>query len=189
MINTLVALLAALTLGTIVLLLIEIDPILPKVRSLIAASAEDPMQIVRQADVPLRKSKWENVVIHATGCEGAEISRLCHFIISPRRDGDDFVIESTALWRRQGHSLHILGPNGHLSESSISVCMVGDYTTRRPPEGQFRQLLALVRSLQFDFRIAKGHVYLYRDLDVGTLSPGRAFSGESFTARLLRTGK
>lgn len=189
MINTLVALLATLTAGTIILMLMETDPILPKVRSLIAASDEDPMQIVRETDVPMRGGKWENIVVHSTGSEGAEIARLCHFIISPRSAGEGYAVESTALWRRQGHSLHIIGPNGHLSESSIAVCLVGDYTTSRPADGQFRQLLALVRTLQFDFRIAKGHVYLYRDLDVGTFSPGRAFSGDAFAARLLRTGK
>ena len=188
MINTLVGLLAALTVGTIILMVLETDPVVPKVRSLIAASDDDPMQIVRQTDKPLRSGKWENVVVHATGNEGASIARLCHFVIAPG-DGDDFKVESTTLWRAQAHSLHVLGPNEHLSESSIAVCLVGDFTANRPPEKQLRQLLALVRSLQFDFRIAKGHVYLYRDLDTGTFSPGRAFPESTFTARLLRTGR
>ena len=189
MINTLVGLLAALTVGTITLMVMETDPVVPKVRSLIAASDEDPMRIVRDTDVPLQSDTWESIVVHATGSEGAEITRLCHFIIAPRSEGDGFDIESTLLWRTQGHSLHILGTNEHLSQSSIAVCLVGDYTATRPPERLLRQLLALVRSLQFDFRIAKGHVYLYRDLDTGTFSPGRAFPESSFTARLLRTGR
>ena len=188
MINTLVGLLASLTVGTIILMVMETDPVVPKVRSLIAASDDDPMRIIRGTDAPLRSDKWDSIVVHATGCEGAEITRLCHFIIAPG-SGGGFEVESTALWRRQDHSLHILGANSHLSQSSIAVCLVGDYTARRPPDRQLRQLMALVRSLQFDFRIAKGHVYLYRDLDEGTFSPGRAFSGRSFTARLLRTGR
>lgn len=187
MINTLVGLLAALTVGTIILMLLEVDPVKPKVRSLIATSDDDPMQIVRDTTMPLRSGKWENVVVHATGSEGAEIARLCHFIIAPRSDGDGFEVQSTELWRMQAHSLHVLGPNEHLSESSIALCLVGDFTATRPPDKQLRQLMALVRSLQFDFRIAKGHVYLYRDLDTGTFSPGRAFPESTFTARLLRT--
>jgi len=189
MINTLVSLLAALTVGTIILMVMETDPVVPEVRSLIAASEEDPMRIVRDTDVPLRSDTWENIVVHATGAEGPGITRLCHFIIAPRDAGNGFDISSTPLWRSQRHSLHVLGTNEHLSSSSIAVCLVGDYTADRPPERQMRQLLALVRSLQFDFRIARGHVYLYRDLDTSTFSPGRAFPASSFTARLLRTGR
>ena len=189
MINTLVGLLAALTVGTIILMVMETDPVVPKVRSLIATSDDDPMRIVRDTDVPLHGQAWENIVIHATGSEGPEITRLCHFIIAPGAEGGEgFNIESTSLWRTQGHSLHVLGTNEHLRQSSIAVCLVGDYKADRPPERQLRQLLALVRSLQFYFQIAKGHVYLYRDLDTGTFSPGRAFPASSFTARLLRTG-
>ena len=184
MINTLAVLLAALTVGTIVLMLLETDPIIPKIRSLIAASDVDPMKIVRDTDAPL--VKWTEVVVHATGAEGPDIARLCHFVIAPDAEGTGYEVQATGLWRRQGNSLHILGPNSDLSETSISVCLVCDFSLRRPTDAQFRQLMALVRSLQFDFRIARGHVYLYRDLDASTYSPGRAFPEGTFTARLLR---
>ena len=183
MINTLVALLASLTVGTIVLMALETAPILPAVTSLIAASDTDPMKLVRDTDQPLRE--WKAIVVHSTGSEGPGIARLCHFIVEPG-DDESVKIIATDLWRRQGHSIHVLGPNTKMSETSISVCLTGDFTTRRPSDDQFRELMALVRSLQFYFKIERGHVYLYRDLDASTFSPGRAFLDSTFTARLLR---
>ena len=185
MINTLAVLLAALTVGTVVLMALETDPIIPKIRSLIAASDADPMKIVRDTDAPLRK--WTEVVVHATGAEGPDIARLCHFVITQADDGESYDVKANPLWRRQGNSLHIVGPSSGLSETSISICLVGDFTLHHPPNAQFCQLMALVRSLQFDFRIAGGHVYLYRDLDASTHSPGRAFRESTFTAQLLHS--
>lgn len=182
MINTLAALLAALTVGTVILMALETDPILPSFRGLVAGSNTNPMPLVLETDKPLRK--WENIVVHSTGSEGPEIMRMCHFIVAPGDDGKR--IEITALWRSQGHTIHILGPNSHMSDTSISVCLDGDFTTRRPSDDQFDQFMVLVQSLQFYFDIDPGHVYLYRDLDASTFSPGGAFPDSTFTARLYR---
>jgi len=183
MINTLAALLAALTVGTMILMALETDPILPLVRNLIAASNTD-VKCVRQTSKPFRK--WDSIVVHATGSEGREITRMCHFIVPPAKEGGKLEIAATDVWREQQHTLHILGANEKMSATSISVCLDGDFTTRRPTDEQFRELMALVRTLQSDFKIDTGHVYLYRDVDASTFSPGRAFPEKTFTARLLR---
>jgi len=185
MINTLAALLAALTVGAIILMALETDPIQLSYESLMATYKTDPLlPLVRDTDEPL--GSWKNIVVHSTGSEGQIAKRMCHFIIAPGGDGKALEITATALWRRQEYSMHILGPNSHISNTSISVCIDGDFTTRRPTDDEFGRLMVLVWSLQHYFKIEPGHVYLYRDLDASTFSPGRAFPDSTFTARLLR---
>ena len=190
MIRTFVALLATLTVGTVALMLIEIDPIRPKVSSLIAATPAtyDPLE----TDAPLQRLKWRNMVVHATGVEGARAAEKCHFVIE-RSPGDhpDSAgrIRATDAWKRQVDCDHVAGPNHRFNDSSIAICLVGDFRARGPSSGQLHDLTSLVQQLQFAFQISRGHVYLYRDLDPRSQSPGTAFPAAQFDARLLRSSR
>ena len=187
MINTLAALLAALTAGTIILMVMETAPIRPRVKSLIAALA-DPLEVVRHTSAPRRRAHWRNIVIHATGPEGAGIADRCHFVVDAAPGPDGVRFRATDLWKYQQHSRHVTGPNVGFNGTSVGVCLVGDFS-RGPVDmtaPQLQDLAALVRSLQFEFRVSPGHVYLLRDLDSRTLSPGRAFPVREFYAHLLK---
>ena len=191
MINTLVALMAAMTVGTIVLIIMETPPIRPHVRSLIAAVSgqNDPLELIHRTDVPLNTLKWQNIVVHASGLEGDAIIDKCHFIVEQNAADGSSRIRPTELWIQQIHSNHIRGPNSSFNENSIAICLVGNFTNSGPARGQFQELVSLARSLQFAFQISRGHVYLHRDLDAGSLSPGRSFPVGQFNDRLLRSSR
>ena len=191
MVNTLAALVAAMTVGTVALMLLETAPIRPEVINLIAAN-DLPEVPIHQTNVPLQPMKWRNIVIHATGSEGGAIVDNCHFVVeqaplaSPRRATR---VRVTELWKRQEHRAHITGFNSSFNENSIALCIVGDFSTRGPTSGQFREMIYLVRQLQLAFQITPGRVYLHRDLVGRSESPGRAFPSEQFNASLLRPSR
>ena len=193
MINTLVGLLIALTIGTIALMMMETAPIRPVVQSLIATiePGQDPTELlIRQTDIPLQPT-WRNIVIHAVPPEDAQVADRCHFIIAPGTDGGAIQTRATRLWKRQGYGRHIVGPNDSFNENSIAICLVGSASGSDGPWSgqQLRDLLSLVRSLQFQFQISRPHVYLHRDLDTRSRSPGPAFPAHPFYTSLLRTSR
>lgn len=189
MINTLVLLLAALTVGTITLMLMETAPIRPEVASLIAIRTgdHDPTEIIRQTDLPLQLLKWRNIVI-LTDSSSAEVDRYCHFVIKNASGSRQPTIRSTNLWKQQNHGRVITGPNAMFNASTIAVVLRSDYSGRgqTSPSGQLRKLTSLVRSLQLTFQISRSHVYLHRDLDIQSRSPGDAFPAEEFHSGLLK---
>ncbi len=197
MINTLAALLVALTLGTVALMVMETDPVRPEVTNLvnltattdITATRINPLDIIRTIDdgIAHQPMKWRDIVIHATGAEGESIADKCHFIID--HSGGDTTVRATDLWRRQEHSRHITGPNSGFNDTSIAVCIVGDFSRSAPPGGQFHNLVELSRALQSDFQISSGHVYLQSDLTAGSQSPGAAFPTQRLYNLLLRSSR
>ena len=192
MINTLVALLGALTLGTLALIFLETDPIRPQVISLMAGGrspkTEEPHALVRHTDVPVQPMQWQNIVVHATGAEGAAAAARCHFLL----EGDGSApphVRVTDLWRRQQPARHVPGASRTFDDASVAICLTGDFSTRPPTDGQFRRLIDLVRSLQEVCRIRRSQVYLHRDLDTRSHSPGKAFPSARFNAALLPAGR
>ena len=184
MIKTLVFLLGVLTLGTLILMLIETAPIESEVPSLIATRrpAEDYGAIVRRTRVPLQPMKWRGIVVHATAAEGNRIEARCHFVAAA-----DGTLQVTNLWDSQAEARHIEGPNRRLNADSIAVCLAGDFRRHRPTGEQFRTLVHLVRALQRACHIPGDSVYLYRHLHTRTDSPGAAFPTKAFDSSLLRT--
>ena len=184
MINTLVALLGAMTVGTLVLIAMESPPIRPQVQSLMATAAD--VDRVLDADSPVRRDHWRTIVVHTTGAEGARIADKCHFVIEPDPAGGARPgrIRATALWRRQEQRQHIDGVNRLFNQHSIALCLTGEFDDRAPAAGQFQALTSLVRSLQTAFAIPRSQVYLHCDLDAESRSPGRAFPVVAFNAHL-----
>ena len=192
MINTMVALLVALTLGTLALIFLETDPIRPQVDSLMAGSrsqkADDPAALVRDTEVQVQPMQWLNIVVHATGAEGAAAASRCHFLLEADSSPAPHV-RVTDLWRRQQAARHLPRTSLAFNDASIAICLAGDFSGRPPSDGQFRRLIDLVRSLQKICHIPPSQVYLYRDLDVRNDSPGQAFPARRFNDSLLRQSR
>ena len=187
-IKTLVALLGALTIGTIVLMALETDPIHPKVRSLIAAEApsEDYASLIGRTEGEFHPHRWNNIVIHSSGGGSGDIIGKSHFVVEQNVDTGRQRVRATDLWRGQRPSRHIAGPNDHFNTNSIAICLVGDFGRRQPAKEQFLDLVRLVVTLQCAGKITGDHVYLCRDLDTRTYCPGQAFPARAFNACLLR---
>lgn len=188
MINTLATLLAALTVGTIILMVMETPPIRPEVRDLIAAgpTTDNPLDIIRLSDTPIRTDTWRNIVVTAGSSPAVPQAANSHFIIDARSNGTA-AIRATSLWKNQARSRFLTGANATFSDTVIAVCLIGDFSTSgRLAESQLRDLTALVRALQLEFGVSPGHVYLHSDIVAYSPLPGRGFPADQFNSSLLR---
>lgn len=184
-VKTLTVLLAAMTVGVFVLMLMETEPYQPPV-SLSAMAVGSPVSaLISDTAVPVRGAKWRSIVIHSTGAEGAQVASQCHFILS-RADDGKIELQSTSLWRSQqaGEQTGRLGED--FNSGSIGVCLVGDFSASSPGSQQFNQLMELVKSLQKHFHIGFDRVYLLSDIDPLSRSPGDAFPARAFEQHLIR---
>jgi len=182
-VKTLTALLVAMTLGALALMVLETDPIRPTAPPLavLTPSPSGAARIIQETRVPLQAIKWRYVVVHASRSPMSETARKCHFLVEA--DGEDaWKITATDPWLDQREGGHI---GGFWRDSSIGICLIGDFSRRRPVQGQFASLIDLVNALQEACRISADRVYLHSDLVARSSSPGAAFPAAEFSARLL----
>ena len=84
---------------------------------------------------------------------------------------------------RQEPGQHV---EGVWKNSSVGVCLIGDFSRTPPKAGQFELLVQLVNALQETCRVPADHVYLLSDIDPRSPSPGAAFPAAKLSRRLLR---
>ena len=188
-VKTLTFLLAAMTVGAFLVMLMETAPIRPSAEPLAAYGTTDGRQtadVIRPRNFPLQHAKWQNIVVHTTGAEGRDVARRSHFIISPRNDGKR-AIHATELWHNQMAGNHVYIPDRDFNADSIGICLQGDFAHQPPSATQFQALIDLVRDLQRTCAIEPANVYLHRDLDPRSPSPGRSFPARAFSRNLLTT--
>ncbi|GAH42056.1 unnamed protein product [marine sediment metagenome] len=183
--TTLLALLAAMTCGAIVLWVMSGDPIPPADHAAVTDSVLRVDDIVFDVQDPLRPARWRHIIVHASPSARSAVAQRCHFVLD--QDGH---LESTARWKRQVDGQDISAVADSFNSESIGLCLVGDFSRRPPADAQFQLLVALTRLLQGEpFNIGPGHVYLRSDLDAFSDSPGGAFPGKKFAAQLRRAGR
>jgi hypothetical protein len=189
-IKTLAALLAAMTAGAISLMVLEKAPLspVPMVAPVVPATPDNIAEMVGNSKgVPLSTDQWHKIIIHTTGCdEILDIAKRCHFVIRTRPGSDDCTIEATDLWLKQTPGRHVLVTGFDHNFDSIAVCMEGDFAQTPPTRAQFDALVKLVQTLQETFGIGPSKVYLHRDVDARSKSPGDAFPADKFTDSLSR---
>lgn len=185
-VKTLAALVATMTVGAFVLRLLETAPIeSPVARNLAAieTSSASPREIVLDTAIPIQSIKWSNIVIHRSAEDG-DLAERCHFVVGS--DGEIRLLRSTDLWKRQANGLHTYAIGRNYNADTIGICLIGDFARSGPSQQQFRRLMELVQTLQSMCNISADHVYLYRDLDARSDSPGAAFPVDVFSRYLLR---
>lgn len=186
-IKTLVALLVAMTVGSMALVLMETAPAHPPVTHLAAVAnpADDSSEIISQTTATLRAGKWRNIVVH-TSAEGLDSDHECHFVVEPTASGEGRCARATVLWKGQNDGTHVFAAGHNWNSDSIGVYVVGDFARIGPTRPQFQALLSLVRSLQQTCGITADRVYLSRDIDPRGGSPGPAFPVTLFNNGLLK---
>jgi hypothetical protein len=186
MIKTLALLVASMSIGKLVLYLMETEPARPvpavDLRAVESPPAEAELAIVRQTDVPAQFLKWRNIVIHDAGREGADAAG-CHFIVGSSDRFGDGVIHATVHWRRQQPGNHINVPGYDFNASSVGITVLCDCRRARPSRGQFRALVRLVRALQLACSVSPDHVYLQSELGEEGC-PGGLFPAEALRRSL-----
>jgi len=186
-IKTLAALVAAMTVGTAVLILMETAPARPTSPLSLRAVENRPAPVaavIRATEVPLQVLKWRNVVIHDDGRDGQGILEGGHFLIGcPGRLGDG-VVRPTRRWVRQEDGRHVYLPGFSYNENSVGIVLLRRPGQRRATPRQMAALVALVRSLQRVCRISRDHVYLHSELG-GEGCPAPEMHLERLRGRLL----
>jgi hypothetical protein len=192
MIKTLALLVASMSLGTLVLCLMETEPAQPIPAVDLRAVGPDPakaeLPIVQQTDVPVQSVKWRNIIVHDAGREGAGIASGCHFIVGSADRFGDGVIQATARWRRQQEGHHIHVPGYDFNANSIGIAVLCDCRRARPTARQVEALVRLLRALQLACSVSPDHVYLHSELGEQGC-PGGHFPAEAIRQSLLPAAK
>jgi len=182
-VKILTALFFAMTVGTLVLTWMDVEPIRERDPRLaaIAAGEEAPLPAVTRTESPLSSSRWRSVVIHSSA-EGPSAVARCHFVVEPSSAGDSLNVRANGAWLSQTDSAHV--PASAVPASSIGVCLMGDFKEAAPSPEQWQSLVKLVLDLQRQFKIDRSAVYLYRTISERK-SPGAAFPEKEFNESLL----
>lgn len=192
MIKTLALLVASMSLGTLILWLMETDPARPSPPVNLRAVEKGPygaeLTVVEQTKVPLQSVKWRNIIVHDAGRGGLQVAQGCHFVVGNSRRVGDGIVQATKLWRRQVDGRHIDVPGYDFNANSVGICVLCDGRRAGPSAKQFNALVALVRALQVSCSIGPDHVYLHSQLGEPGC-PGGRFPAEAFRRKLLPAGK
>jgi len=182
-VKTLTALLVAMTLGALALMVLETEPVRPTAEPLTVfrPPPAGAARVIHDTRVPLQAIQWRYMVVHASLLPSGEAAKKCHFLVEA--DGEDaWKVTATDHWLDQRAGGHI---GGFWQDSSIGICLIGDFSRRRPAPGQFASLIDLVNALQKECRISADRVYLHSDLVARSSLPGAAFPAAEFSDQLL----
>lgn len=177
-VKVLVSLLVAMTGGA--LLLMSMDSAPPQ-----TATAASIIGKVEYKQLGLSHT-WRRIVVHSAADASDSLPQRCHFIISADADASGKGVVVTDLWKRQVRGYHVMIPGHDFDSDSIGICLIGDFSSKGPVNGQFNALVTLVGKLQTDCRIAADCVYIHSQLDTSSDQPGKAFPSEKFNAYLLK---
>ena len=143
----------------------------------------------------VQKKRWSKIIVHHSATNngnaaifnGAHLRRgmenglAYHFVIgngtNSTRDGE---IEIGGRWKRQIHGGHVR--NRALNESSVGICLVGNFEKRRPTAKQLASLNSLTHFLQKDLLNRRPKVFGHKDLE-RNLCPGKFFPLAAYKRR------
>jgi hypothetical protein len=184
--KTLTALFVAMTIGTLVLMWMDVDPIRVSGTPLtaLAASQETPLGVITRTRNPIRDNKWRLIVIHSS-VEGPAAVAGCHFVIDAGGAGNSLNVRSNDCWQDQAETGHVAVGGYDWNKGSIGICLSGDFSRTPPSPEQMQTLKKLVTDLQRRFSIPASRVYSYRDISGKSNSPGAAFSDRELADALL----
>lgn len=167
--KVLVALLASMTVGAFVLLLLEGSPVPAGAFSLSSYSQLDNVSDAIRSRATPRQGSWRAIEISYSYTTGgnlrqiAALNRLAspddlnfHFLIGNGRSTGDGAIISTAKWQNQLPGIPGVGWAGN--EFTIRICIVGDDAGNPPTDAQVRRLAAVVQALCRKFGISQHEV-------------------------------
>ncbi|MCS1411234.1 MAG: N-acetylmuramoyl-L-alanine amidase XlyA [Verrucomicrobia subdivision 3 bacterium] len=141
------------------------------------------------------RKRWKKIIVHhsATRNGNAEIFHQAHlrrrmenglayhFVIgngaNETRNGE---IEIGGRWKKQIHGGHMRSQR--LNETSIGICLVGNFQVTKPTAKQLDSLYNLTQFLQSELILGHPRVYGHKDLE-HNLCPGRNFPLKQYRTR------
>lgn len=196
----LATLIAAMTLASGVLLVLEPQPLAPGSQIVLSSidGTIDPERVLFNTPALADRHAWSAIVIQQSGgAEGsaAKLSQLheklglgglgYHFVIGNGQGMPDGQIEAGFRWTRQIRGAFNSGVNNPaLDRRTIGVCLIGDGRHQPPTESQIRELVWLVRKLQAKFDIPADRVMLQTRPEQGGVV-SRLFPVADFRQQLL----
>jgi len=189
---TLATLVASMSVGACVLILMETEPAEPTGPVLLSASdaqeAGPELAIVHRTDAALQFIKWRNIVVHDSRCPQPGIADGCHFIIGRRGKFGDGAIYPTRRWRLQQDGNHVRVPGFNFNANSVGICVLRDDRAGGLTRKQFDALVRLIRALQITCSIPRDHVYLHSEL-ANCNCPASNLAADALRRRLIPTAK
>ncbi|MBI5725104.1 MAG: N-acetylmuramoyl-L-alanine amidase [Planctomycetes bacterium] len=177
------ALVAAMTAGIGVLVLINGEPVRPQNELAAIVPLGQNIANITDTEKPVVLGRWKNVVVHSVKSADESMEGTYHFIVQPPDENGRSAVTATRLWRAQADGNHI-AVAGYSNSECIGVCLIGDFSAEPPADGQLKSLVAHVKSLQAVCHIPSASVYLYGELDSRGGSPGKAFPAGEFNYRI-----
>jgi hypothetical protein len=174
------ALFVSMTVGALILMMMESDP--PRPDRLALANLQS--RVIGQSDAITRP--WRRIVVHASPGGPDTLPRRCHFIVDAFSPEQTQWVRATGLWRRQQPGRHVFLPGGDFNTEAIGICVMGEFSVQPPSQAQFDALMTLVRELQKRCEIPADSVYLYDELFPESRLPGEKFPTDEFNRRLYR---
>lgn len=158
-------------------------------------------QQIRAGDLKvagLSRRRWRNIVVHhsATANGNAkdfdayhrdvrhmENGLAYHFLVGNGLGAGDGEVQIGPRWKKQLAGGHVSSRS--YNESSLGICLVGNFEKTRPTQRQMIALKELITCLRDDVLEREPRLVLHRDLKgEHTLCPGRNFPVDRFQAGL-----
>jgi len=159
-------------------------------------STWDPDLTALMDRIRVRDGRWRYIVLHhSAGGAGnpydmdhyhryerqMENGLAYHFLIGNGHGMTDGKIAMGRRWRRQLQGGHVA--SDELNESSIGICLVGNFEESRPTDKQMESVKMLIEYLLLNYELGVTAVRTHRQINPRpTLCPGRYFP----TGTLLR---
>ena len=187
--TVLVGLVAAMTVSSSLLLMLEPGPIAPPSRVInLRAESVGADGDLSLFDTTMMARPWSSILIYESGTrfdtaqsmaeahEAAGLGPLpYHFVIENRDEGADHLVRASYRWRHQSRAEAATGPHRRWYDANaVAICLVGDSHRYRPSKVQMRNLVSLIKILQDRFSIPASQVHLHADIDPALL-PGQFF--------------
>lgn len=175
---------------------------IPSSRSRSAPSKETVPAAVQKAisNVRISPGRWKHIVIHHSGtAEGTakgmneyhlrvrhmENGLAYHFVIGNGRGMGDGEIYVGNRWKKQINGGHLASEVQN--QSSLGICLVGNFDAKPPTSRQLTALTALVEALQARCDLEDEAVVTHQQINViHTRCPGTKFPMKTILARLAR---
>ena len=140
---------------------------------------------------------WRYIIIHHSATKrgsAADFDRMhrakgwdelgYHFVIGNGFGSGDGQIEAGPRWRKQKHGAHSK-VSGHpeYNDLGVGICLVGDFSAKKPTRAQMDSLASLVRFLMARYRLPSSRILGHGQLK-STDCPGRYFPYKELLRRV-----
>ena len=172
--KVLAALLASMTTGAVVLMLLGNNAPSAGAFCLSSYYRLDPVKQAVNSKAVQSPDRWNNVEVYYSRSKAGNIQQLaslnglssekdlnCHFVVCNGLGAPDGEILTTEKWQKQWSA--VPGRTWYGSGQTIRICVIADGREAFPTDFQIKRVEALVRQLHRSFRISRRSIYYPRN--------------------------